>query len=424
MPARPTLALLLTALLLRLGLVVWAPGEPTGDGFFYHVHAVDLLQGNGYVNVDRSPANTWMPGWPAFLAAVYAVFGVHPKAAMALNALLAACTALLVTRLGRALFGPRVGWLAGGLYAVWPGLIYYSATLFNETLFSFLVALLLNLARDAAHAKAHRALRFAATGFTLGACAWVKAEPLLLGVSLAAYFATVAGDRRRLARETALCLGLAILVVLPWTIRNYVVFDRLIPTAAGGGGVLAAANHPGASGGNDLVFLLQYAKRLGVGDATQAEQNLAMNDHAWGEVARFACESPGEQLRIMGSKLRLTYGGDSEGAALIRGHFGRENWHLSEATWRRLARVADVWWWLLAPFFLLGLSRVHAWPPATRVLVLGPLLTWLLLHLVFMGGMRFHVPELVLHALVVAVGIDWLATRVAWSPPDGEAGDA
>ena len=32
-------------------------------------------------------------------------------------------------------------------------------------------------------------------------------------------------------------------------------------------------------------------------------------------------------------------------------------------------------------------------------------------HVVFMGGMRFHVPELVVHALIVAQGIDWLITR-------------
>ena len=408
---RAGLAIFALALLLRVAFVLWAPAEPTGDGLFYHQHARDLMSGNGYVNLDRSPANTWMPGWPAFLALLYTLFGFEPRVAMLANAVLSSATAVLVARLGRQLFSARIGAIAGLLYAVWPGVVYFSATLFNESLFSLLLVAALDLWVRAAAAERRRTALFAASGLLLGASAWVKAEPLLLCLPLALHLASLRRGRADFLRHAGLAFALATVVVLPWSIRNYVVFERVIPTAAGGGMVLYAANHAGARGGNDLASLLDYIERLGVADRSQAEQNMAIHDHAWRDVWDFVSHHPGEELRIMGNKLRLTYGGDSEGATLVRGHFGRDRWHLSEAVWRRLVWLADAFWFPVLALALVGASSARGWPVPTRVLIFGLLVTWLGLHLLFMGGMRFHHPEIPIFALLAAVGIDRLRER-------------
>jgi len=52
---------------------------------------------------------------------------------------------------------------------------------------------------------------------------------------------------------------------------------------------------------------------------------------------------------------------------------------------------------------------VRVWPHEARVLLFGVPLTWLCLHLVFLGGTRFHVPETLAYALFAACGIDVLA---------------
>jgi 4-amino-4-deoxy-L-arabinose transferase-like glycosyltransferase len=413
MGASGAIAIFGVALCLRLLFVLWAPGEPTGDGFFYHLHAVDLVNGNGYVNVDRSPANTWMPGWPATLASLYALFGFEAKVGMVANAFLGALTAALLARLGGLLASRRVGRVAGWLYAVWPGCVYFSATLFNEVLFSFLLISALNLVVDASRSIADRLLRFALAGLALGACALVKAEPLvLLGAVLAYIYASRQSDADFLRAAATTCV-VAIAVVLPWTVRNYLVFDRFIPTVAGGGMVVHAANHPGATGGNDLQSIVAYTQRLGVADATQAQQNIAMNDNAWSDFRHFVSDQPGEALRVMASKLRLTYGGDSEGANLVRGFFGKDNWYIGETAWRRLVVVADLFWWAMVLAVAVGLSSLRSWPVASRVLVLGLLATWLGLHLVFMGGMRFHFPETTIFALIAGAGIVRLRDRFA-----------
>jgi 4-amino-4-deoxy-L-arabinose transferase-like glycosyltransferase len=406
MEGHRAIQIFLLALVVRVAFVLWAPGEPTGDGFFYHVLGHELMVGKGYVNVDGSPANTWMPGWPAFLALLYGTFGVHARLAMAVNALLGAATAVLVARLGARLVGGRVGELAGALYAIWPGLVYFSATLFNESLFGLLLVIALSAVVSAAEASDRRPLRFALAGLSLGACAWVKAEPLVLCLPVVAYLFVSRKTKSAFLREVAILLAVTGAVVVPWTIRNYVVFDRFIPTAAGGGMVIYAANHPGASGGNDMVSLLAYARELGVEDLTQAEQNIAINDRAWADVRGFVAEDPAEALRRMGRKLVLTYGGDSEGADIVRGFYGPEQWHLEASTWRRLVVVADIFWLLMAIACAIGVLAARRWPLPSRVLVFGTLATWLILHLIFMGGMRFHVPEITLLAIVAAAGIE------------------
>ncbi len=405
-------AIFALAFALRLAFVLWAPGQPSGDGLFYHAHAVDLLAGHGYVNLDRSPANTWMPGWPVLLAVVYLVFGEHPTAAMVVNALLSAATAVMVALLGERLFCARTGLIAGLLYAAWPGLVYYSATLFNESAFAFALAAMLLLFLRACRFGPGFERAFAWAGLGLGVCGWIKAEPLMLVPALLAVMAVSASDRAQLARAAALFVGITVLCILPWTIRNAFVFDRFIPTAAGGGMVIAVANHPGASGGNDLAFLMRYVDELGVADRSQAEQNIAMNDDAWRRALRFFVDEPREALGLFGRKLALTYGDDSDAADAVRGFFGEARWHLERKAWERLVAIANVWWFAMMPFVALGLWRLRDVSLQTRVLILGLLATWLVLHVLFLGGARFHHPELVLHALLAAQGVLFAASLV------------
>ena len=136
-----------------------------------------------------------------------------------------------------------------------------------------------------------------------------------------------------------------------------------------------------------------------------------MQEEAPRAVWEFVRENPGEALQIVLNKVVMTYAVDDAGAELVRGHYGKQNWFLDESTWRRLALISNVYWWLVAIPFLIGLSRVRSWPISTIVLVFGPVLTWFALHLVFIGGARGHVPEILLYALVAAGGIELALQR-------------
>ncbi len=122
-----------------------------------------------------TPANTptshWSFLYPAYLAAVYGIFGYHPLAARLIQAVVAgALTCWLAYRLGRRAGGPRVGLMAAAITALYGYFIYYNAALMTESFHIVLVLLALDLAMQIEdHAEAVAAGGRVGTARTWGA---------------------------------------------------------------------------------------------------------------------------------------------------------------------------------------------------------------------------------------------------------------
>ncbi len=99
--------------------------------------------------------------------------------------------------------------------------------------------------------------RLVAIGLLGGAAALLRSEfVLFMGVL---YIALWAITRR--TKEFAILVVLSAAVVLPWTIRNYVVFDRIIPIASSVGYNLWKGHNPEATGSGDEIEKIGAAKR-------------------------------------------------------------------------------------------------------------------------------------------------------------------
>jgi 4-amino-4-deoxy-L-arabinose transferase-like glycosyltransferase len=402
---RSATALFGGALLLRLAFVLWAPGEPSADGIFYHAYGGHIARGWGYVDLDGSPVVRWMPGWPLLLGGLYRVFGSSTLVAMLANAFFDAATAVLVAALGARLFRRRVGLVAGGLYAIWPGVVFLCATHMSESLFNLLLVGTLLLTAIACEAESRRAAWFAAAGLCLGSAALVKAEPLVMFPALLLTLWIARRSRADLLRAAAAFFLVAAAVLTPWTIRNWVTFDRFLPTAASGGIGVYLANHPGATGGQDLRANRALQRRFRRQNAAQT--SIARNDAGWRDAWEFVRTHPEEEVRIVANKLRLTYSGDARGAKLVRGLGPEEGWHLNANTWRLLRLSADSYWFAMLALALVGLGTLRSWKPAAApLLLLGVIAPWFCLHVIFLGGPRYHVPQIPAIALLAARGVD------------------
>jgi 4-amino-4-deoxy-L-arabinose transferase-like glycosyltransferase len=406
---KAALALFAAAFLPRVAFVLWAPGEPAADGIFYRAYADNIARGWGYIDFDGSPVVRWMPGWPLLLGGLYRIFGSSTLVATLANAVLDATTAAVVAALGARLFRRRIGLVAGALYAGWPGMIFLCATHMSEALFNLLLAGTLLLTVIACRAATRRTLRFAAAGLCLGGAALVKAEPLVMSPAIALTLWHSRRSRADFLRAAAAFFLMAAAVLTPWTIRNYVAFDRFLPTAASGGIGIYLANHPGATGGQDLRANRAIQKLYRRENA--AATSIARHDAGWRDAWAFVRAHPDEELRIVANKLRLTYLGDARGAKLVRGMGPEAGWHLGAGTWRRLRLTADSYWFAMLALALAGLATFRSWQPgAAPLLLLGVLLPWLCLHVVFLGGPRYHVPQIPALALLAACGADLLAS--------------
>jgi hypothetical protein len=206
-------------------------------------------------------------------------------------------------------------------------------------------------------------------------------------------------------------------------VRNYVAFDRFLPTAASGGIGVYLANHPGASGGQDFVANRALQERFR--RENLAWTAIARNDAGWRDAWNFAREHPGEQLRIVANKLRLTYLGDARGAQLVRGMGPQPGWHIAPETWTVLRWTSDVYWFamlalaaggLLLP--VVGGAERREWSPvAIPLLIGGVLVPWFLLHVILLGGPRYHVPQIPALALFAACGVaHWVRTEARRAP--------
>jgi 4-amino-4-deoxy-L-arabinose transferase-like glycosyltransferase len=225
-------------LALRVYLVLKFPVTDTGDGPFYIELAWNWLKNGVYgfaVHGQLTAVDMRVPGYPAFLAAVFAVAGQSPRAAMLAQVVvdLATCfvIALIAARLAPEKSRRRVALAGLWLAALCPFTANYTAVVLTETLVIFLTALaiLVLLQTDVGGAHVARATAFLANpwllaGIVVGFGTLVRPEtPLVLfaaGLVLVAKWWRPA-DWMKLIRA-GLLMGLGLLIPLvPWAARNW-----------------------------------------------------------------------------------------------------------------------------------------------------------------------------------------------------------
>jgi len=229
-------SLLCVALLWRAqGLVDSRP-----DPYQFSAMAESLLRGEGFSKFGNLLMRR-TPGYPFFLAGLYTVFGVRLLPVQLVQCLLFAGTCWFAQDLGRRIFNPRAGLLAGLLCAVHPSLLRYVPDLHLETLLTFLFTLSIWLsARFFDKPSWQRGIPL---GIVWGMASLTKAVVLLYPAVFAVLWWL--NTRRRAARAgqpappltEALRVGVALaamaLTIAPWTIRNFVVTNHFVPITSG-----------------------------------------------------------------------------------------------------------------------------------------------------------------------------------------------
>jgi 4-amino-4-deoxy-L-arabinose transferase-like glycosyltransferase len=246
------IAILFTvALVLRLGIAMWhglgdAPLSGS-DAKEYDQYAWNMAQGLGYrgVSPDVSDKNHLTayrsPGTSLAWAALYSVFGHQYEVVRIFNCILGALSSVLLLWLGRLSFGERIGWSAAITWAVYPTSLFHSAELMSEPL--MLVLLLGFLVAGLQFAIRPTWIGALVSGSLLGMTLLVHPSKAIMLPLVCVW--VIWQFRRDLSR---LFLGLmipvvAIAVLSPWAIRNYLVFDEFIPFSTMGGSVLLQGNN-------------------------------------------------------------------------------------------------------------------------------------------------------------------------------------
>ncbi|HUU03644.1 MAG TPA: glycosyltransferase family 39 protein [Myxococcota bacterium] len=258
------------------------------------------------------------PAYPYFLAAIYSMFGASTLAACMVQVLLSAASAGLVYHLGRRLFGPASGLLAGLLAAIYPMFIFYSGLILSTTLIIFLDLLALSLLVEGM--RRPRFYKWILAGVSLGLSACARGNVLLFA-PLAALAVILYFGFGRWKTWLPACAWLAlaaIAAIAPVSLHNYLVGGDFVPLTSNVGANFFIGNNSHSDG----IYMRspRYKNRpmgLSVSDQQAdfpavARQELGRDDLSPSEVSSFWVKktleeigaNPGPWLRLVGNKLK------------------------------------------------------------------------------------------------------------------------
>jgi 4-amino-4-deoxy-L-arabinose transferase-like glycosyltransferase len=234
------LTTIVAGLSLRL-LFFWAAPRVTDDSHIYADIAKNWLQHGVYgVSAQERIVPTYMrlPGYPAFLAGVFAVFGVENfRAVLLWQIAIDLATCFLIADIARRLFSERPAKAAFILTAFCPFLANYSAAVLSETLEIFFTALALDLALIGLAGLAHGRMRaWMGSGLAIAGCIYMRPDGglLLVAVELHLLYLFVKFVREhleltRLIQAGALLAVFSLGPLAPWAVRNLRVMHQFEP---------------------------------------------------------------------------------------------------------------------------------------------------------------------------------------------------
>jgi 4-amino-4-deoxy-L-arabinose transferase-like glycosyltransferase len=220
-----------------------------GDASAYHLLANNLAAGRGYIRpfdlliLHKVHATAEYP--PLFPAVVSVASWLGAKSVYAQRmcmGLVGTATVIVVGVVGRRVAGATAGITAALIAAVYPMLFQSDATLMSETVFALLVATAVLLAYQVADQPTVG--RFAGLGLVIGLATLTRAEGGLLALFLVVPLAARLVDQtmRRRVVLGVVGLGVAVAVVVPWTVRNQSTFRSFVPVSTNIGTALEGAN--------------------------------------------------------------------------------------------------------------------------------------------------------------------------------------
>jgi 4-amino-4-deoxy-L-arabinose transferase-like glycosyltransferase len=253
---RLLVVILLAAVLVRLPVALLMGDQITvlpgiQDQVSYDALAQSLLAGRGYsftqhwypFTLAYTPTAHWSFLYPLYLAAVYALTGYHPLAARLLQASAAGVLiSLLVYLIGCQVADEVIGLLGAALAAVYGYFVYYSAALMTETF--FIVCVLLSLYLCLALKEKASLPRWIGLGLAWGAAALLRQTMLVLVPFLLAWLFWELRKQGGRVWPLAVPVVTIVLVIAPWTIRNYVVYHHFLLLNSNAGYALFASNNP------------------------------------------------------------------------------------------------------------------------------------------------------------------------------------
>jgi hypothetical protein len=297
------------ALLVRLGTMVvletYRFKTEKSFGYGYGATAKHVVLGDGFsLGYDKlgapRPTAISPPGYVYLIALIFSIFGVYSvESAIVieiLQSLTAALTCLVFYHLGKR-FNETVGLFSALAVAFYPPSILFSVMRISPIL--LVVLLLALIIHYLFKIQEHWRYRDAVIcGVLMAVNALLEPVVIVFYAASCMWLLLWSSGSRSAAIKCSLIMGLvSIACILPWTIRNYMVFDDFVLVKSSMGKNLLEGNRPSGDG---IIFTYEYddvfsAEELtALKDVSEVEKNTVMQRKA----VEFIKADPGRFIRL------------------------------------------------------------------------------------------------------------------------------
>ena len=382
--------LLLITLIVRIVYVLRVTPEPVlYDAVTYDTIALNISRHGAFSLYHPRPTAYVTPGYPLFLAGIYALFGESNFAVVRVfQALLSIAVIFFVFYSVREMTDNRaIPWLAAIGCILYIPFTDANQFILTEVLFSFV--LIVSFYAMVLEEKYQRTSYRIFFGAMLGVSCLVRPilfflPAFILGIESLVFLISRSNDARqrftRRFKDSILVYGVLFLTLCPWIARNYLVFRSFIPFSTEGGNPLY------------LGTVYQYAvdgKSMHIQGLSEIEQN-----RVWMQKAR---ENFQEEIRKAPGRYFLWYLSKIQQLCAYPYLRGFMYWKAMKLA--RMTHVVLIW------FCSIGLLVSFLGGGSVRRISGIWIVYYILFHIPFIGSSRYFFPVMPLCMIFLAFGI-------------------
>lgn len=280
----------------------------------YHMELADQINSG----IDSNEPYFRAPLYPHFLAFISKLTGRSFYDIRIIQILLGSLLPILVLWLGLMLFNKTAAYIAAFVAAIYPTFIYYDSSLLITFLMVLLTALLLyQLYRTQ---KKPTLINFIISGIIMGSATISRPNILTFAPVLIIWVWFILKPKLGLKKALinyAVMIGACIIVILPVTIRNYVVSQDLVLIAWQGGYNFYLGNNREATGwsatvkGIDPSWQGSYQESITIAEKSMHKRlkRSEISDYWFKEGFEEILASPGNFFKLLIKKFRLLING-------------------------------------------------------------------------------------------------------------------
>jgi putative flippase GtrA len=375
-------------LCLRLMWAFFFNAEPGSDGATYLALAEKIVNGAEY-----EIANTkayWPVGFPLYLS-VWLLILPNTKVAYLVSNLFIYIVSFLGIYKATTCSNKEGLKLSIIMFVLWPNLVFNTATPEKELLVLGLLAWSFYLFIQSIVLSTFYQSFFC--GLLLGGCTLIQPSLQFLPILVLVIFFILIYERKLFFLKSLFLILGVVIIVTPWTIRNYHVFGEYVLVSTNGGDNLYRANNPLATGG--------YTEK---GEFDLDNLNELEKDQFSKKLAKkWILENPFKFAELVLEKQIRFIGDDSVGVYnTLKVGKASNNTILYIA----LKTLSNAWW--LFVWLILGSFAFDAILLDKKVNILFSLSLWIwlylfVIHSVFESAGKYHLP--VLWVLIILIGI-------------------